>query len=88
MKTIQVDDEVYDFLKSCQEELNTQNVRGTANPIYGFIYEKEYSSDEGDELQFLDEDWIDCISNTEDKDCIEILSKYILEKYDYNGEEI
>ena len=36
MKTITMSDEVYEFLKSCQEELKTQDNRGTANPIFGF----------------------------------------------------
>lgn len=88
MKTIQVEDEVYNFLKSCQEELNTQDVRGTANPIYGFIYEKEYRSDEGDELQFINEDWHFRITNTEEEDWEKILSKYILEHYDYDVDTI
>jgi len=44
MKTITVTDEVYDFLKSCQEELLTQNNRHTAIPIFGFQVDKEVSS--------------------------------------------
>lgn len=34
MKTIQVTDEVYEFLKNCKEELNTQDNRCTRNPLY------------------------------------------------------
>ena len=34
MKTIEVSDEAYEFLKECQNEIKTQDNRATRNPIY------------------------------------------------------
>lgn len=43
MKTIEVADEVYEFLKECQIELKTQDNRCTRNPIYTIWHKiKEY----------------------------------------------
>ena len=47
MKTITMSDEVYEFLKSCQEELKTQDNRSTANPIFGFREIMECSTADG-----------------------------------------
>lgn len=41
MKTITVTDEQYDLLCKCQNLLNNQDNRCTANPIFGFIYKEE-----------------------------------------------
>ena len=47
MKTITMSDEVYEFLKSCQEELKTQDNRSAANPIFGFREIMECSTADG-----------------------------------------
>ncbi|MGD9678138.1 MAG: hypothetical protein AB7V16_07210 [Vulcanibacillus sp.] len=48
MKTIEVSDEVYEFLKECKKELNTQDNRSTRNPIYTIWHKvKEYGISDG-----------------------------------------
>lgn len=42
MKTINVSDEVYEFLKECKNELHTQDGRATRNPIYTIWHTKEH----------------------------------------------
>jgi len=56
MKTIQVSDEVYDFLKECQSELNTQNNRSTADVMYCIEEVKTIPSshDYTDEFEWID----------------------------------
>ncbi len=56
MKTIQVTDEVYDFLKECQQELNTQDNRSTADVMYCIEEVKRIptSSDYSDEFEWID----------------------------------
>jgi len=87
MKTIQVSDEVYDFLKSCQEELNTQDNRSTSNPIFGFEVEKEGASYDPQEYVFINKDHTDRITNTEEEDWEQELATYIIDSYD-NPEEL
>ncbi len=48
MKTIEVSDEVYEFLKDCKNELKTQDNRCTRNPIYTIWHKiKEYGISDG-----------------------------------------
>lgn len=46
MKTISLSDEGYEFLKSCKQELLTQDNRSTSNPIFAFMKETEYPTTE------------------------------------------
>jgi len=46
MKTLELSDELYDFLKECQEKMKTQDNRCTRNPIYTIWHKvKEYGFD-------------------------------------------
>lgn len=60
MKTIEVSDEVYEFLKDCKNELKTQDNRCTRNPFYTIWHHvKDYgmSEDYGEEYSYIwDED--------------------------------
>jgi len=82
MKTIQVTDEVYEFLKSCQEELNTQYNRMTANPIFGFQIKEERASHDPEEYVFITDDGTSRITNTERENWEEELAAYIMSQYD------
>jgi hypothetical protein len=82
MKTITVTDEVYEFLKSCQEELNTQNNRHTAMPIFGFIFDKEVASHDPQEYVFINDDHTDTITKTEHEDWQKDLAEYIMNRFD------
>jgi hypothetical protein len=54
MKTIQVSDENYEFLKECINELNTQDTKCTRNPIYTVWHEvREYGIDENFTSDFV-----------------------------------
>lgn len=82
MKTIQVSDEVYEFLQSCQDELNTQDNRCTANPIFGFKEKIKCASYDPQEYEFVNEDHTNSITNTEIENWEEDLAEYILNDYD------
>lgn len=82
MKTIQVSDETYEFLKLCQEELNTQNNRGTANPIFGFQVAEKVASYDPHEYEFVSDDHTSVITTTERENWQEELAEYILAQYD------
>jgi predicted CopG family antitoxin len=77
MKTIQISDEAYAFLKDLAGKLNTQDNRMTANPRYYAIREKDniYGMEEGyaDDYIYVDEDGeMEC-------DTVEEAFGYILE---------
>jgi len=61
MKTIQISDETYAFLKSLADKLNTQDNRATANPRYYAIREKDIVGglEDGyaDEYVYVRDDW-------------------------------
>lgn len=84
MKTISVPDEVYDFLKSCKEELNTQDNRCTANPIFGFMIETRHTALTPDDYSFMSDDFELEITNTEKEGWAQTLSKYIVELYGFD----
>jgi len=78
MKTIQVSDENYEFLKDCVKELNTQDTRSTRNPIYTVWHEiKEYGIEENFTSDFV------YIWDDEEYETIEDLFNAI----DFNGYE-
>ena len=80
MKTIAVSDEVYEFLKACQEELNTQDNRSTNNPIFGFVIKQKHASYDPQEFVFVNDH--DEITNTERENCEEELAEYVIAMYD------
>ncbi len=80
MKTIQVSDEVYEFLKSCQEELNTQDNRCTNNPIFGFMVEQKHASYDPQEFVFVNDHGE--ITDTERGKWEEELAEYVITMYD------
>jgi hypothetical protein len=84
MKTITVSDEVYEFLKSCQEELKTQDNRMTANPIYGFREVKEIPSYNQDYTKYLNKNHDTEISDTKDDDYLLNIATHLLERFDYD----
>jgi hypothetical protein len=82
MKTIQVSDEVYEFLKSCQEELNKQDNRCTNNPIFGFMIKQKHASYDPQEFDFVNEDHTERITDTERENWEEELAEYVIAMYD------
>ena len=82
MKTIQVSDEVYEFLKECQEELNTQNNRITHNPIFGFKVKQEVASYDPKFYVFVTYDHTNKIAKTHVEGWEENLAQYIMDCYD------
>lgn len=87
MKTIEVSDEVFEFLKSCQDELITQDNRCTANPIYGFMSkEKNYHNSEGDNFVVLDRD-SEMICDSSNEDYLVTLGKYVSDNLYENREK-
>ena len=82
MKTIQVSDEVYAFLKSCQEELKNQDNRITANPMFGFKEVVKTASYDPQEYVFVNEDHTESITNTEQETWCADLANYIISRFD------
>lgn len=82
MKTIQVTDEVYKFLKSCQDELNTQDNRITANPIFGFKEKFKTASYDPQEFEFVSEDHDYRIADTAQEGWESDIAEYIFNQYD------
>ena len=75
MKTIQLSDEAYEFLKDMQHELNTQPNDGNADPLYwGVIEEKEEGVPEGcgDEKIYLGD-----ASTVDLSDAISIIEEHL-----------
>lgn len=74
MKTIQISDGTYAFLKNLAEKLNTQDNRMTANPRYYAIREKDriYGVEDGyaDEFVYVDRDGeVECETLEEAFEC-------------------
>jgi hypothetical protein len=86
MKTIQVSDEDYEFLKDCVNELKTQDNRSTRSPIYTiwktqkrYGVDKDYTSDieyiwDGDTFESLEEIIKYLDENEYDKELLQLLN--------------
>jgi hypothetical protein len=95
MINISIPKEDYEFLKECQNLLNTQNVRGTATPMYVIMYSREFPTKENhNEAGFVwltddcedifrdEEDLIEYLLNYHEEDFIKHVTEY------YNEQEI
>lgn len=80
MKTIQVTDEQYDFLRNLSKELKTQDNRITANPVF-CVYEKKIvfvPDDCGDHINWFDNEG----SILSKKDIKKIIKEYLKDNKD------
>lgn len=89
MRTIQVSDDTYKFLKECKQELLSQDNRGTSNPIFGFKEEcLHYAEEYNDGVAFVDTNSSEIITTREKPNYIESIVDHLLYYYDNKEDKI